>query len=60
ILLYTKGIVKGISIQPASAGRAIVPLQSDNEICKLCGENCKLSHRSSSLLILTKTILGGF
>ncbi|MDY0299758.1 MAG: hypothetical protein RBQ66_08035 [Candidatus Cloacimonadaceae bacterium] len=35
-------------------------LQRDNEICKLCSENCKLSHRYSSLLILTKTILGGF
>ena len=24
-------------------------MQSDNEICKLCSENCKLSHRRTSL-----------
>jgi hypothetical protein len=33
-------------------------LQSDNEICKLCSENCKLSHTRTSLLILSKTTFG--
>ena len=36
-----------------------VGLQSDNEICKLCSEICKLSHRRTSLLILSKTPLRG-
>lgn len=35
-------------------------LQRDNENCKLCSENCKLSHRRASLLILSKTLLGSF
>ena len=35
-------------------------LQNDNEICKLCSEICKLSHRRTSLLILSKTTLGSF
>jgi len=35
-------------------------MQLDNEICKLCSENCKLSHRRTSLLILYKTNLDGF
>ena len=35
-------------------------LQSDDENCKLCSENCKLSHHRTSLLILTKIHLGSF
>jgi len=44
----------------AQYNKSVNLLQSDNEFCKLCSENCKLSHRCSSLLILSKTLLSSY
>jgi hypothetical protein len=53
-----KNIYEGFPASHA-ANKLLTCLQSDNEICKKCSEKCKLSHRCSSLLILSKTTLGG-